>query len=148
MSELGEESERGHREVGEARPRLGIDELIAVGETRRDDRRRPREKAGLKKSVAVGSRRGGGRAPGGNCRAGRSCSGQRKPLGAHGARAGRVRETSVTRRDRAMMYYLHRLSERVQRLQRLFLRHVSRGRGGGHRFRALACSSAISSSAN
>ena len=33
MSELGEESERGHREVGEAAAALGIDELIAVGET-------------------------------------------------------------------------------------------------------------------
>src|SRR5438132_3943987 len=31
MSELGEESERGHREVGEAAAAFGIDELIAVG---------------------------------------------------------------------------------------------------------------------
>ena len=36
MSELGEESERGHREVGEAAAALGIDELIAVGATGAD----------------------------------------------------------------------------------------------------------------
>jgi UDP-N-acetylmuramoyl-tripeptide--D-alanyl-D-alanine ligase len=33
MAELGKESERGHREVGEAAATLQIDELIAIGET-------------------------------------------------------------------------------------------------------------------
>jgi UDP-N-acetylmuramoyl-tripeptide--D-alanyl-D-alanine ligase len=33
MAELGSESERGHREVGEAAASLKIDELIAIGET-------------------------------------------------------------------------------------------------------------------
>jgi UDP-N-acetylmuramoyl-tripeptide--D-alanyl-D-alanine ligase len=33
MAELGKESERGHREVGEAAATLKIDELIAIGET-------------------------------------------------------------------------------------------------------------------
>ena len=33
MGELGDESERGHREVGETAAALGVDQLIAVGET-------------------------------------------------------------------------------------------------------------------
>jgi UDP-N-acetylmuramoyl-tripeptide--D-alanyl-D-alanine ligase len=52
MSELGEESERGHREVGEAAAAFGIDELIAVGATGAEIARAAR-KAGLEKSVTV-----------------------------------------------------------------------------------------------
>jgi len=52
MSELGEESERGHREVGEAAAAFGIDELIAVGATGAA-MARAAGKAGLKKSVGV-----------------------------------------------------------------------------------------------
>lgn len=52
MSELGEESERGHREVGEAAADFGIDELIAVGPTGAAIARAA-EKAGLQKSVGV-----------------------------------------------------------------------------------------------
>ncbi|HWM24806.1 MAG TPA: UDP-N-acetylmuramoyl-tripeptide--D-alanyl-D-alanine ligase [Chthoniobacterales bacterium] len=52
MSELGEESERGHREVGEAAADFGIDELIAVGPTGAAIARAA-GKAGLKKSVGV-----------------------------------------------------------------------------------------------
>jgi UDP-N-acetylmuramoyl-tripeptide--D-alanyl-D-alanine ligase len=52
MSELGEESERGHREVGEAAAAFGIDELIAVGPTSAEIARSAR-KAGLKKSISV-----------------------------------------------------------------------------------------------
>jgi UDP-N-acetylmuramoyl-tripeptide--D-alanyl-D-alanine ligase len=52
MSELGEESERGHREVGEAAAAFGIDELIAVGATGAAIARAAR-KAGLEKSVSV-----------------------------------------------------------------------------------------------
>lgn len=52
MSELGEESERGHREVGEAAAAFGIDELIAVGATGAAMARAAR-KAGLEKSVSV-----------------------------------------------------------------------------------------------
>ena len=54
MSELGEESDRGHREVGEAAAALGIDELIAVGATGAGIARAA-QKAGLEKSVSVDS---------------------------------------------------------------------------------------------
>jgi UDP-N-acetylmuramoyl-tripeptide--D-alanyl-D-alanine ligase len=54
MGELGSESERGHREVGEAAAELRIDELIAVGTTGAliAD---AAKKAGLENSVAVES---------------------------------------------------------------------------------------------
>lgn len=52
MSELGDESERGHREVGEAAAAFGVDELIAVGATGATIARAAR-KAGLEKSVSV-----------------------------------------------------------------------------------------------
>ncbi|MEY2493733.1 MAG: UDP-N-acetylmuramoyl-tripeptide--D-alanyl-D-alanine ligase [Verrucomicrobiota bacterium] len=52
MGELGEESESGHREVGEAAAELGVDELIAVGTTGAEIAHAAR-KAGLKKTVAV-----------------------------------------------------------------------------------------------
>jgi len=54
MGELGDESERGHREVGEAAAALGIDELIAVGAIGQA-MARAAQKAGLEKSVAVDS---------------------------------------------------------------------------------------------
>jgi UDP-N-acetylmuramoyl-tripeptide--D-alanyl-D-alanine ligase len=54
MSELGEESERSHREVGEAAAALGIDELIAVGGTGAAMARAAQE-AGLKKCLCVDS---------------------------------------------------------------------------------------------
>ena len=54
MGELGDESERGHREVGEAAAALGIDELIAVGAIGQAMARAAR-KAGLEKSIAVDS---------------------------------------------------------------------------------------------
>jgi UDP-N-acetylmuramyl pentapeptide synthase len=54
MGELGAESERGHREVGEAAAQMRIDELIAVGSTGATIARAA-EQAGLKKSVAVGT---------------------------------------------------------------------------------------------
>jgi UDP-N-acetylmuramoyl-tripeptide--D-alanyl-D-alanine ligase len=56
MGELGAESERGHREVGEAAAQMRIDELIAVGSMGATIARAA-EQAGLKKSVAVGSHR-------------------------------------------------------------------------------------------
>src|SRR5712672_822387 len=52
MGELGKETERGHREVGEKAATLGIDQLIAIGETGKitvDAAQR----AGLKRAVAV-----------------------------------------------------------------------------------------------
>ncbi|PZR73227.1 MAG: UDP-N-acetylmuramoyl-tripeptide--D-alanyl-D-alanine ligase [Chthoniobacterales bacterium] len=52
MGELGDESERGHREVGEAAAELGVDELIAVGVTGAAIARAAK-KAGLENSVAV-----------------------------------------------------------------------------------------------
>jgi UDP-N-acetylmuramoyl-tripeptide--D-alanyl-D-alanine ligase len=52
MSELGEESERGHREVGEAAATLGIDELIAVGAISAEMAQAAR-RAGLEKSTSV-----------------------------------------------------------------------------------------------
>lgn len=52
MGELGDESERGHREVGEAAAELGVDELIAVGTTGAEIARAAR-KAGLKNTIAV-----------------------------------------------------------------------------------------------
>ena len=55
MGELGAESERGHREVGEAAAQMRIDQLIAVGSTGGGTIARAAEKAGLKKSVAVDS---------------------------------------------------------------------------------------------
>src|SRR5207248_646 len=54
MNELGEESERGHREVGETAAALGIDELFAVGEAGAAIAQAAR-KAGLEKSSAVDS---------------------------------------------------------------------------------------------
>ena len=52
MGELGSESERGHREVGQAAAELHIDELIAVGATGAAIARAARE-AGLENSVAL-----------------------------------------------------------------------------------------------
>src|SRR5947207_9776747 len=54
MSELGDESESGHGEVGEAAAALGIDELIAVGATG-VAMARVAQKAGLKKCLSVNS---------------------------------------------------------------------------------------------
>jgi UDP-N-acetylmuramoyl-tripeptide--D-alanyl-D-alanine ligase len=54
MGELGAESERGHREVGEAAAALRIDQLIAVGPVGAAIARAAK-KAGLKESVAVDS---------------------------------------------------------------------------------------------
>jgi UDP-N-acetylmuramoyl-tripeptide--D-alanyl-D-alanine ligase len=54
MNELGEESDRSHREVGEGAAALGIDELIAVGATGAGIARAA-QKAGLKKSLSVDS---------------------------------------------------------------------------------------------
>ena len=54
MRELGAESERGHREVGEEAATLGIDQLIAIGEMG-EIITRAAQKAGLKKCLAVGS---------------------------------------------------------------------------------------------
>ena len=54
MSELGEESERGHREVGEAAAALGIDKLIAVGGTGVSIAEAA-EKAGLRNAIRVAS---------------------------------------------------------------------------------------------
>jgi UDP-N-acetylmuramoyl-tripeptide--D-alanyl-D-alanine ligase len=54
MGELGAESERGHREVGEAAAALRIDELIAVGTTGGAIAEAAKN-AGLEKSVAVDS---------------------------------------------------------------------------------------------
>jgi UDP-N-acetylmuramoyl-tripeptide--D-alanyl-D-alanine ligase len=52
MSELGEESERGHREVGETAAAVGVDELIAVGATGAE-MARAAKKAGLEQSISV-----------------------------------------------------------------------------------------------
>jgi UDP-N-acetylmuramoyl-tripeptide--D-alanyl-D-alanine ligase len=54
MRELGEESARGHREVGEAAAEFGIDHLIAVGEIGRTIAEAAR-KAGLEKAAAARS---------------------------------------------------------------------------------------------
>ena len=54
MGELGSESERGHREVGEEAAALGVDELITVGATGAAIARAA-EKAGLQKSRSVAS---------------------------------------------------------------------------------------------
>lgn len=54
MGELGQESERGHREVGETAAELGIDQLIAIGE-KGAIIAQAAEKSGLKKSAAVGT---------------------------------------------------------------------------------------------
>jgi UDP-N-acetylmuramoyl-tripeptide--D-alanyl-D-alanine ligase len=54
MRELGEESERGHRDVGEAAAEFGVDQLIAIGPNGAIIARAA-EHAGLQKSVAVRS---------------------------------------------------------------------------------------------
>jgi UDP-N-acetylmuramoyl-tripeptide--D-alanyl-D-alanine ligase len=56
MGELGAESERGHRDVGEAAAELRVDELIAVGAIGAAIAHAAK-KAGLQKSVAVDSPR-------------------------------------------------------------------------------------------
>jgi UDP-N-acetylmuramoyl-tripeptide--D-alanyl-D-alanine ligase len=54
MRELGRESQRGHREVGETAAELGIDQLIAIGEEGATIAEAAR-KAGLEKASAVRS---------------------------------------------------------------------------------------------
>ncbi|HWY50393.1 MAG TPA: UDP-N-acetylmuramoyl-tripeptide--D-alanyl-D-alanine ligase [Chthoniobacterales bacterium] len=54
MRELGEETQRGHEEVGEAAAAFGIDHLIGIGEMGAIISRAA-EKAGLEKSTVVGS---------------------------------------------------------------------------------------------
>jgi UDP-N-acetylmuramoyl-tripeptide--D-alanyl-D-alanine ligase len=54
MRELGEESERGHLDVGEAAAEFGVDQLIAIGNNGAIIARAA-EHAGLQKSVAVRS---------------------------------------------------------------------------------------------
>jgi UDP-N-acetylmuramoyl-tripeptide--D-alanyl-D-alanine ligase len=54
MRELGEESERSHREVGEAAAEFGVDQLIAIGDNGAIIAHAAKH-AGLQKSVAVGS---------------------------------------------------------------------------------------------
>src|SRR6202040_1915511 len=54
MRELGEESEVGHRDVGEAAAEFGVDQLIAIGNNGAIIARAA-EHAGLQKSVAVKS---------------------------------------------------------------------------------------------
>src|SRR2546421_1055550 len=54
MRELGQETQRGHEEVGEAAAAFGIDQLIGIGEMGAVISRAA-EKAGLEKSQAVGS---------------------------------------------------------------------------------------------
>ncbi len=54
MGELGRESERGHREVGEEAATLGIDQLITIGKMGKKIARAA-EKAGLPKTSAVAS---------------------------------------------------------------------------------------------
>ncbi|PYL53115.1 MAG: UDP-N-acetylmuramoyl-tripeptide--D-alanyl-D-alanine ligase [Verrucomicrobia bacterium] len=54
MRELGQETQRGHEEVGEAAAAFGIDQLIGIGEMGAIISRAA-EKAGLEKSQAVGS---------------------------------------------------------------------------------------------
>ncbi len=54
MRELGEETKRGHEEVGEAAAAFGIDQLIGIGEMGAVIARAA-ENAGLEKSQAVGS---------------------------------------------------------------------------------------------
>ena len=54
------ESERGHREVGEAAATLEIDELIAIGETARDDcRGGARRRSGKSSQCPLGDGSGG-----------------------------------------------------------------------------------------
>jgi UDP-N-acetylmuramoyl-tripeptide--D-alanyl-D-alanine ligase len=54
MGELGPESDRGHREVGEEAATLGIDQLIAIGQMG-EIMAKAAGKAGLEKTSAVGS---------------------------------------------------------------------------------------------
>jgi UDP-N-acetylmuramoyl-tripeptide--D-alanyl-D-alanine ligase len=81
MGELGEESDRGHREVGECAAALRVDELIAVGSSGAKAIAESAKDAGLEKSVAVSSaaRRDDG--------PGRFGPRQREPGGADGTRA-------------------------------------------------------------
>ena len=57
MRELGAETERGHREVGEKAATLGIDHLIAIGETGKLTVAAA-QRAGLKRAVAVANTTG------------------------------------------------------------------------------------------
>ena len=54
MRELGKESARGHREVGETAAELGVDQLIAIGDMGAAIAEAAQE-AGLEKTAAVGS---------------------------------------------------------------------------------------------
>jgi UDP-N-acetylmuramoyl-tripeptide--D-alanyl-D-alanine ligase len=54
MRELGRESARGHREVGETAAELGVDQLIAIGDMGAAIAEAAQQ-AGLEKTAAVGS---------------------------------------------------------------------------------------------
>ena len=80
MLELGAESERGHREVGEAAATLGIDHLIAIGR-RSSDCASAARTAGLKTAVAmIASEKRPSCSERDRARPGRSRSDQRQPL--------------------------------------------------------------------
>ena len=113
MSELGEESERGHREVGEAAAALNVDELIAVGEIGAGMARAAQE-AGLKKSLSVDSPNDAAvilaekAAPGDLILIkGSRSAGMERVLEAFASR-------QANRGGHIMMYYLHLLSEEIK----------------------------------
>ncbi len=110
MGELGEESARGHREVGETAAELGVDQLIAIGDMGATIAQAAQQ-AGLARTAAVGS----------ISEAAEMLTGITAPgdlVLIKGSRAARteactrgIRKAATDGGRSFMMYYLHRLSD-------------------------------------
>ena len=111
MAELGAESERGHREVGEMAASLGIDRLIDLGA---GEIAAAATAAGLTKSKAAATAEEAAGLLCENRPSRRSRPRQRQPRRAHRARSRGFRATSTGGPLRLMMFYLHRLTEQFK----------------------------------
>ena len=113
MAELGAESARGHREVGEVAASLGIDRLISLGKGSAEIARAARA-AGLTKSSTLASAEEAAELLCEAAQPGRSRPRQRQPLRPDRARPGGIRQTPDGDSLRVMMFFLHRLTEQFK----------------------------------
>ncbi len=122
MNELGAESERGHRRVGEAAAREKIDCVITVGSIAERIASAAREN-GVKHALTPATSAGGGGDPAKHGAEGRYRAHQGEPLGENGNHrrgAGPV-----------MMYLSLSLAGQLFGAKCLLLHHLSLDRGGG-----------------